>query len=310
MAERLFIATGSLEAPNVLKALSCLIVLAGGMTCASAEEIVVEENVQYVNNIFLPLTLDIARPAGEGPYPAIVFIHGGGWRQGSRRSYREKIEEAAKRGYVAATISYRLLSWEGDEKAPTKINGNFPAQVNDCKSAIRWLRANAKKYHVNPDKIGVTGGSAGGHLSLMVGLTDAKDLEGKFENLDQSSKAQAVVNVFGPTEMVSSYEKSIAPYIFALFMGGPPERAADNYKAASPITYVTADDPPVLTIHGTNDALVPFDQATQLDEAMKKAGVSHTLLKLEGAGHGFFGDHAKQADEAMWEFFDKHLKGK
>jgi predicted peptidase len=178
------------------------------------------------------------------------------------------------------------------------------------KAAVRWLRANAEKYHVDPERIGATGASAGGHLSLMVGLTDADDkLEGEGGHPDQSSRVQAVVNVFGPTEMVSSYKNSSVAWIFRLFMGGTPAEAADAYKAASPVTYVSKDDPPVLTLHGDQDALVPVDNARLLDEKMKAAGAEHTLMVLEGQGHGFQGEAAKKADDATWAFFEKHLTG-
>ena len=127
-------------------------------------------------------------------FPAIVFIHGGGWYQGSRQGYRGQIMEAARRGYVAATISYRLMKFDEEKNETTTAAPNFPAQIHDAKAAIRWQRANANNYHVDPDRIGVTGGSAGGHLSLLVGLTDARsNLEGDGGNPDQSSRVQAVV---------------------------------------------------------------------------------------------------------------------
>jgi dipeptidyl aminopeptidase/acylaminoacyl peptidase len=164
-------------------------------------------------------------------------------------------------------------------------------------------------YHVNPDRIGVTGASAGGHLSLLVGLTDAAaNLEGDSGSPHQSSRVQAVVNVFGPTDMAFCYEKSSVAWIFRLFMGGTPADAAERYKAASPINYVSADDPPVLTLHGDQDALVPVEQARKLDEKMKSVGAPHTLLIFEGQGHGFGGEYQQKAEKATWDFFDEHLK--
>jgi acetyl esterase/lipase len=192
-----------------------------------------------------------------------VFIHGGGWSGGNRQAYRGQIQEAAKRGYVAATISYRLMQFDQAKKETTTATPIFPAQIHDAKAAIRWVRAHAEKYQVDPDRIGVTGASAGGHLSLLVGLTDpSSGLEGDSGNPDQSSRVQAVVNVFGPTDMASCYEKSSVAWIFRLFLGGTPsDEAAERYKAASPLTYVSQDDPPVLTLHGDMDALVPVEQA-------------------------------------------------
>jgi acetyl esterase/lipase len=283
-----------------------LIGMAGTARCA---EIVIEEGITYGKAGNTELILDLARPQGEGPFPAIVFIHGGGWSGGNRQAYRGQIQEAAKRGYVAATISYRLMQFDQAKKETTTATPIFPAQIHDAKAAIRWVRAHAKKYHVDPDRIGVTGGSAGGHLSLLVGLTDpSSGLEGDSGNPDQSSRVQAVVNVFGPTDMASCYEKSSVAWIFRLFLGGTPDEAAERYKAASPLTYVSKDDPPVLTLHGDMDALVPVEQARMLDERMKAVGAPHTLMVFERQGHGFGGEHGKKSAEATWAFFDQHLK--
>ena len=276
---------------------------------ARAADVTVEENLTYGQGGDAELKLDLARPEGEGPFPAIVFIHGGGWFQGNRQAYKSQIREAAQKGYVAATISYRLMQFDQKQKETTTAKPIFPAQIQDAKAAIRWLRANAGKYHVDPERIGVTGGSAGGHLSLLAGLADKKaNLEGKGGHPDQSSRVQAVVNFFGPTEMASAYETSSVAWIFRLFMGGTPDEVPATYKAASPVTYVSQDDPPVLTLHGDRDKLVPIAQAKLLDEKMKAAGAPHTLIILEGQGHGFGGKAREKAAKAMWDFFEKHLK--
>lgn len=287
------------------------VLLAMGLTgtTSRAGEATVKENITYGQAGDTELKLDLAQPAGDGPFPAIIFIHGGGWYQGNRQAYKTQIREAAERGYVAATISYRLMKFDQDQKDSTSAAPNFPAQIHDAKAAVRWLRANADTYHVDPQRIGATGGSAGGHLSLLVGLTDSEsDLEGKSGNPDQSSRVQAVVNFFGPTDMAACHETSSVAWIFRLFMGGTPDEAVATYKAASPTTYISDDDPPVLTLHGDQDALVPIAQATRLDEKMKAAGASHTLIVLKGQGHGFGGAHQQRAMKAMWDFFDKHLK--
>lgn len=292
--------------PSALAVFAVLVLAVGTARCA---EVVVEENVTYGHAGPTALKLDLARPEGEGPFPAIVFIHGGGWHGGRRETYRAAIQEAAKRGYVAATISYRLMRFDEKHKETASAEPIFPAQIHDAKAAVRWLRANAAKYRVDPKRIGVTGGSAGGHLSLLVGLTDADDgLEGKSGSPDQSSRVQAVVNFFGPTDMAACYEKSVVAWIFRLFLDGKPNESAALYQAASPVTYVDADDPPVLTLHGDRDKLVPVEQALALDKAMKSAGASHTLLVLKGQGHGFRGAAHRQAAEAMWKFFAEHLK--
>jgi acetyl esterase/lipase len=283
-----------------------LIGMAGTARCV---EIVIEESITYGRAGDTELMLDLARPQGEGPFPAIVFVHGGGWSGGNRQAYRGQIQEAAMRGYVAATITYRLMQFDQGKKETTTATPIFPAQIHDAKAAIRWVRAHAKKYQVDPERIGVTGASAGDHLSLLVGLTDpSSGLEGDSGNPDQSSRVQAVVNVFGPTDMASCYEKSSVAWMFRLFLGGTPDEAGERYKAASPLTYVSKDDPPVLTLHGDMDALVPVEQARMLDERMKTVGAPHTLMIFEGQGHGFGGEHGKKAADATWAFFDQHLK--
>lgn len=273
----------------------------------SAQEITVENEITYGKGGDVELQLDLARPKdGEGPFPAIVFVHGGGWRGGNRMGYSGAIREAARRGYVAVTVSYRLTDPDADGKA----RHPHPAQIHDVKCAVRWLRKNAAKYHVDPNRIGATGGSAGGHLSLMLGLTDAKaGLEGEGGHADVSSEVQAVVNVFGPTDLKHLYANSpgAAP-ILKVFLNGAPDDVATAYREASPLTYVDAGDPPVLTLHGTADTLVPPDQAELLDKKMKSAGLSHTLILLEGQGHGFRGEASKRANRAMVKFFDMHLK--
>jgi acetyl esterase/lipase len=299
------------ERPRIIVLLCCLLTFSYTGQCMAAgdDTIIVEDNITYGKVGDIELKLDLARPKGDGPFPAIVFIHGGGWSGGNRQGYRRQIQEAARRGYVAATISYRLMKFDQAKKETTTADPIFPAQIHDAKAAIRWVRANAKNYHVEPDRIGVTGGSAGGHLSLLVGLTDpSSGLEGESGNPEQSSRVQAVVNVFGPTDMALCYETSSVAWIFRLFMGGTPAEAAECYKAASPVTYVSKDDPPVLTLHGDQDVLVPIEQATTLDEKMKAVGASHTLIVFQGQGHGFRGEDGKKSWDAAWEFFDRHLK--
>ncbi len=276
---------------------------------AQTGEYTVEEDIVYGHAEDKDLVLDLARPKGDGPFPMIVYIHGGGWFQGDRKVYRGEIEEAAKRGYVAASISYRLMKFDMDKKETTTAMPTYPAQVYDVKAAIRWARASATKYHIDPDRIGVTGASAGGYLSLMLGMTDATDkLEGDCGNPIQSSRVQAVVNVFGPTEMATCYEKSVVKWICRLFLNGTPVEVPERYKAASPINYVTNDDPPVLTLHGDQDDLVNIEQARMLDAKMKAVGVSHTLLELKGQGHGFDANTQKITSKATWDFFDRYLK--
>jgi acetyl esterase/lipase len=291
--------------------LSAISTLTLGFAAAplAAAEVVVEKDIVYGTGGGKDLKLDLARPEqSSGLLPAIVYIHGGGWQGGNREMYRNDIQEAAKRGYVAVTVSYRLT----DPDAHGKPKHPFPAQVEDVKCAVRWLRANAEKYHVDPNRIGATGGSAGGHLSLMLGvLGESQKFEGNGGHPGVSSRVQAVVNYFGPTDLIhlATSNKRVAA-ILDVLLDGPPEQKGASYRAASPITYVSKDDPPILTVHGTADPVVPVDQATEFDAAMKKAGASHTLMLMEGEGHGFNPEADKKARAATFKFFDEHLKHK
>lgn len=266
------------------------------------EEVVFEKDIEYSNPDNQHLMVDLARPAqGDGPFPAIVCIHGGGFRAGDRHGYDGMIQEMARRGYVAITVEYRL--------APKY---QFPAQVFDCKAAVRWLRANAAKYHVDSERIGVTGGSAGGHLAQFLGVTaDVKEFEGDGGNPTQSSKVACVVNYFGPSDFTKSYFKSVdAAEVLPLFLGGDLAKARQKHILASPINWVTPNAAPTLCIHGTKDNYVDHEQSVYLVARLTECGVEANLLTMEGAGHGFGGEDAKRADEAMFAFFDKHLKTK
>jgi acetyl esterase/lipase len=252
------------------------------------------------------LRLDLARPPGDGPFPAIVFVHGGGWSIGSRAHYRSDIEEAARRGYVAVTIDYRLTRLDPKTRRATRP---FPAQIHDCKAAVRWLRAHAPEYAVDPARIGAAGVSAGAHLSLLLGLTGPDDgLEGEGDHRDQSSRVQAVMNVAGPTALARWFEAAplIRGYAAAL-CDGTPGSAPECYRAASPVTYVTSDDAPVLSVQGEKDVVVPPEQARLLAARLAAAGVPHELRLLPDEGHGLPDEALARVHEARWAFFARHL---
>jgi acetyl esterase/lipase len=199
------------------------------------------------------------------------------------------------------TVSYRLAP-----KYP------FPAAIHDTKAAVRWLRANAKKYNIDPERIGTTGGSAGGHLAQFLAVTgDVKEFEGDGGNPSESSKVKCVVNVYGPSDFTKSYGKSVdAAEVLPLFLGGNLEKSRALHIKASPLYWVTPNASPTLCIHGTEDKYVAFEQAEWIVEKLKAANVEAELLKLEGAGHGFKGKDAETAEKAMIAFFNKHLKKK
>lgn len=252
------------------------------------------------------LKLDVAIPAGDGPFPAIVMLHGGGWITGDRSRFRDEIEEAAWRGFVGVTVSYRLC--RTGEETPS-VDG-FPAPIHDVKAAVRYLRSNADRFRIDPERIGIAGESAGGHIALLVGLTRPEDgLEGDVAVGDPPSTVRSVVNVFGPTDLGAlARDNPTTKPVLVMLLGAAPEIAPERYNEASPTSYVSDDAPPVLTIHGTADGLVPVSQARRLDEAFKRAGAKHELLLLHGSGHGFGGVHALRAQQSFYRFFERTLK--
>jgi acetyl esterase/lipase len=263
------------------------------------EGVTFETGIEYTNPDNQHLQLNIARPKTGGPFPAVICIHGGGFRAGSREGYNAQCIRLAQRGYVALTMSYRLAP-----KYP------FPAAIHDTKAAVRWARANAAKYGIDPDRIGVTGGSAGGHLAQFLAVTsDVREFEGEGGNPGVSSKVACVVNVYGPSDFTKSYGKSVdAAEVLPMFLGGNLETARLKHIQASPLSWVTPNAAPTLCIHGTDDKYVAHEQAVWMVDRLKAVGVDAELLTLPGAGHGFKGKDAETAEAALIAFFDKHLK--
>jgi len=228
------------------------------------------------------LKLDIACPkAGNGKLPAVIYIHGGGWVLGDK-SPNEAITYA-KNGFVGIAIQYRLSTV-----------ARFPAAVHDCKSAIRWVRANAKKYGIDPDKIGVIGESAGGHLVALMGTSGGEpSLEGDGPYKEYSSRVQAVVDNFGPIDLLTlkdtpspmDPDPTVGP--IAGWLGKPAREVPELVKKANPITYIDPNDPPVLLVHGEKDDLVPIRQSELFYDALTMAGVKAELVRVKNAGHGF-----------------------
>jgi acetyl esterase/lipase len=269
---------------------------------AQPENVIVERDVEYGKADGKPLKLDVLRPrsAGKKLRPAIIYIHGGAWKYGDKAEGIPLLKSLVETGdYVGFTVAYRLSG-----TAP------WPAQIHDCKAVVRWVRANAKKYRVDPDRIGVCGVSAGGHLVNMLGVTgDRKELEGDSGSPGVSSRVQCVVNNCGPTDLPHiGFKDPADDDLLATLFGGPLKEKAAEIKAASPIYYVHRGCPPFLHLHGTKDPIVNYEsQAVAFHKALKKAGVDSTLVALEGGGHPAAGP---EADRRLRAFFDKHLLGK
>jgi acetyl esterase/lipase len=238
--------------------------------------------------------------------PVIVFIHGGGWMWGDKSDtdgVGRLIPFIRTGEYAGVSIGYRLSG-----------EAQWPAQIHDCKAAIRWLRANAAKYALDADHIGVWGRSAGSHLGLMLGMTgDVPELEGDIGPYrDVSSKVAAVAEFSGRVDLLASIgqpndaDPASTQTPGAMLIGGPLFDNSDKARAASPITYVTANDPPVLIVHGSKDSTVPYDQAVRLDAALQQAGVPSYFVTVKGGGHGDFGS---VADDRVRAFFARYLRG-
>ena len=252
----------------------------------------------------LDLLLPKSRAAEQPPLPVIVFIHGGGWRGGHKNTGLHRVLPFVSTGdYAGVSVGYRLTN-----------EAQWPEQIYDCKAAIRWVRANAKQYNLDPERIAVWGSSAGGHLVAMLGTSgDVEHLEGKLgPHAGVSSRVACVVDWFGPADFTKmGKSKAIdhnapnAPE--ALLLGGPIPQQLDKAKDASPQTYVSKDDPPFLIMHGDKDPIVPYQQSVGLDQALDAVGVDSALVTVKGAGHGFGGEAVKTLVET---FLAKHLLGK
>ncbi len=244
--------------------------------------------------------LDLYLPEkATGRLPVIVWIHGGAWWGSDKGEDFPALPLAAK-GYAVASINYRLSQ-----------HALFPAQIEDCKAAIRWLRANAAQYHLDPSRVGVWGSSAGGHLVALLGTTGGlKDFDGKGGNLDQSSRVQCVVDWCGPTEFMTIGKLADKPGTpVAKLIGGPVQDNQEKARRASPVTYVSKDSAPFLILHGDRDDTVPLQQSELLARALKKAGVEVHLEIIKGNGHGGPGFVDAERRKLTEDFFAKHLGG-
>ncbi|MBI5394606.1 MAG: alpha/beta hydrolase, partial [Verrucomicrobia bacterium] len=271
------------------------------------EGVKTHRNLAYVQDGHERQRLDLYVPEkADAPLPLIIWIHGGGWAAGSKDNCPPLRQGFTGRGYAVASIGYRL---SGD--------AIFPAQIEDCKAAIRWLRAHAKEYGLNPDRFGVWGSSAGGHLVALVGTSGGVKEFDVGAHLDVSSRVQAVCDYYGPTDLLQmdahappdarlKHDPATSPE--SRLIGGPIQENKEKTGRANPIAYVSKDDPPFLIVHGDKDPLVPIHQSELLFDALRKAGVSVRFHTIHGAGHGQ-GFAGREIDEMVNGFFDRCLKG-
>lgn len=269
------------------------------LSCAAFAD--TQADIEYARVGDHSLKLDLHRPQAENP-PLIVYVHGGAWRAGTKSDV--PIHDLLGQGFAIASVDYRLST-----------QAQFPAQAHDIKAAIRYLRANAARLHINADKVAIAGSSAGGHLAALVGVTNGqKDLEGKLgDDLDQSSDIACIISLYGASNLQTilgqSTEDGLEVRVPALklLLGGLPNQQPDLARLASPVTHLDKKDPPLLLIHGDADPQMPPQQSEEFAKAYKAAGLTVTHLVLPGSLHGGSEFYDEDRTRIMADFLKKHL---
>ena len=262
----------------------------------------VYKDLSYVSDGHSRQKLDLYLPDGKGPFPVLVWIHGGAWRTGSKD--RARGLNWLNRGVALASVNYRLSQ-----------HATFPAQIEDCKSALRWLRAHALAYNLDTDRFLAWGASAGGHLVALLGVTEDTRTFDVGDHLQQSSAVRAVVDEYGPTDFLQMdamdgdsgrivHNSADSPE--SQLIGGPIQEHPEKVQSANPLTYVSKNSAAFLIIHGDQDPLVAHEQSEILHNALQDAGVEATLYTVKGGKHGWFKD--PQVKKQMNDFIVKHLR--
>ena len=281
----------------VLSAMLFTLAFAAIEFAVAEEEVVVHRNIAYVDSGDARHEADIYVPPGEGPFPGVLMIHGGAWMTGSKGHMLGHARTVVDAGYTVMSINYRL--------APKH---KFPAQVDDCKAAVRFMRDNAQKYKIDGKKIATYGYSAGGHLACLLGMTDAEDgLEGS-DLADEATdtRVQCVIAGGAPCEFRTMPKRVSA---LGYWLGGTREKVPENYRLASPTTFATADDPPVFFFHGEKDTLVPEISPKALMTALEAHDIKCQFHVVSGKGHiGAFLD--RNSPKEAVKFLDAKLKAR
>lgn len=295
------ILNGAPEVPDQFKSEpeAMMAVLAGQVELIPRDDVAGEgirvlKDIEYKKAGENALMLDLYLPENsEKPAPCLIFIHGGGWKSGNRNDYAYYTSRFAQKGYACATISYRFQQ-----------EAKFPAAVHDTKDAVRWVRVNASEYKIDPDKIAAIGGSAGGYLSMMAGYADAPELEAESSYPEVSSKVQAVVDLYGPTDLDTKLGHEASEVLN--FLGKAYEEAPELYVLASPVAHVDKNDPPTLIFQGTVDAIVPVEQSDQLAGHLLGVGVPVVYDRIAGWPHTM--DAAKVVNARTSYVIEQFLK--
>lgn len=302
-------------------AFSCLLCSVGTITASAQDiplfgelpssnvEIIRHTDVQYVRNGHERQRLDLYLPADStGRLPLIIWIHGGAWQTGTRLSCPPLNAGYAERGYAVASIGYRFSS-----------DATFPTQIHDCKAAVRWLRAHADQYGLDPDKFGAWGSSSGGHLASLLGTCRNVAEFDVGENLEFSSGVQAVCSYFGPTDFLQMDAQAIpgspvrhdaAASPESRLIGGPIQQQPEQAARANPITYISKNTPPFLIVHGDMDPLVPWQQSELLFKALGMTGVRVHFHTIRGAAHGGRGFYTPPVSLLVRDFFEQEIGNK
>ncbi len=275
-------------------------------------EVIIKKDIIYGHAGGVDLKMDIGVPEGKGPFPVILFFHGGGWQQGDKSHMHKWIRKVVASGYVGVSVGYRF--------APAF---KWPSQVEDAKAAVRYLRAHEKELKIDPKRIGAMGESAGGYLALMLGVTSSHDqLEGEGGSPTFSSSIQAVVSYVSATdftipraelspelqaEMQRYYHKSLDQV--RLDFTGAKSPDDPILKRISVLSYVDKDDPPVMMFYGDSDPVVSLEHAYRLQRELEKVDVFHELFIVKGGGHGWTGPSQEETTQKMMAFFEERLKG-